>query len=142
MRSTPYAALLALVLLAGCTSSGGDDEPAAVPLPAESSFAEGTCRQAAPDVLAVGGALPRLGDGGDVEQDVKDELREAQDRIFALAETAEPVYKPALDELVLALGIVRVRADGNTYETSQGELLKDAYEDVVEVCTGPAPSAG
>lgn len=141
MRTAP-AALVGLLLLVGCTSSPSDDEPtaAASPLPAESSFTEGTCRLVAPDVIAVGGALPRLGDGGDVDQDVKDELRAAQDRLRAVAEAAEPEYRAALDELSVAIGVVRIRADGNTYETAQGDALAEAYDEVVGVCTGAAPS--
>lgn len=135
---TAAVALLAALALAGCTSSSEDpapDEPPAVPLPAASSFTEGTCTLVAPDVIAVGENLPKLGDGGDVDQEVKDALRDAQDRVFAVAEAAEPAVKPALDELVVALGIVRVRADGNTYETAQGEVLRKAYDAAVDACT-------
>lgn len=135
------AALLSLpLLLSACSSSS--EKPAGPPLPAETAFAEGACRLVAPDVVAVGRALPRLGEGGTVDQPVKDELREAQDRIFAVAETAEPQYAPALQELVVKLGAVRIRADGNTYEPELGDRLQEAYDDVVAVCTGAAPSAG
>ncbi|MCW2614580.1 MAG: hypothetical protein JWN08_1574 [Frankiales bacterium] len=143
---TAAVVLIASVLLTGCSSPSSsssvpDASPSAAPLPAETDFAEGTCRVAAPDVLAVARALPRLGDGGEVAADVRDELRVAQDRVFALAETAEPEVKTALDGLVTDLAIVRIRADSNTYETPLGDGLREAYEDVVEVCTGSAPPA-
>ena len=135
----PAVALLGL-LLVGCTSSGGSapSAPSGPRVPAESEFKAGTCASLAPDVIAVGQAIPKLGSGGDVEQDVKVSLRDAQDRIFAVTEAAEPDLKPALDELVVKIGIVRVRADGNTYETSLGELLTKAYDGVLDVCTGPS----
>lgn len=124
MRRAVPLALLALVLT-GCSSSD---------VPAEEDFAAGTCRTAAPDVRAVGEALPRLGDGGKVDGDVKDELREAQDRLQAIADGAEPALRPDLEALVVAIGIVRIRADGNTYESAQGEALTRAYEQVLDAC--------
>jgi hypothetical protein len=129
-RAVPLV-LLALVL-AGCTSSSD--------VPAEEDFAAGTCRTAAPDVRAVGESIPRLGDDGDVADEVKDELREAQDRLAALADGAEPSLQSALQELVVAIGIVRIRADGNTYEPAQGEALTRAYEQVLEVCVADGAS--
>jgi ferredoxin len=123
--------LLALPLLLGACSSGPD-------LPEESSFAEGTCRTAAPDVIAVGKALPELGDGPSVDGDVRGSLQDAQDRLAALAETAEPAYKPALDRLVVSIGLVRIRADGNTYQAKIGDGLETSYDEAVEACTAPA----
>ena len=124
------AAIVALLVLPGCGSS--DDAPK---VPAESAFLEGTCRKAAPDVIAVGRTLPRLGDGGVVDPAVKDELRVAQDGLFALVPAAEEPYKSALDELVLSTGIVRIRADSNTYEPDLGGLLRRSYERALSVCT-------
>ena len=138
------AALLGLLLLVGCTSSSGDAAPAGPRVPAEKDFKDGTCASLALDVIAIGQAIPRLGSGGDVDQNVKVSLRDAQNRIFAVTEAAEPAIKPALDELVVKIGIVRVRADGNTYERSLGDLLIKAYDGVLDVCTGegvaPSPS--
>ena len=123
--------LLALPLLLGACSSGPD-------LPAEGDFAEGTCRSAAPDVVAVGRALPELGDGPEVDRDVRSSLQDAQGRLKALAEAAEPTVKPGLDRLVVAVGLVRIRADGNTYDPALGEELQKAYDEVVRSCTGSA----
>ena len=118
--------LLLAVLLAGCTSD----------VPAEDEFAAGTCRTAAPDVRAVGEVIPELGDGGKVEPDLREELREAQDRLVAIADGAEPALKGDLQGLVEAIGIVRIRADGNTYESAQGQALTRAYERVLDACLG------
>ena len=118
--------LLALGLTA-CSSSGPD-------VPDAGKFAEGTCRTAAPDVRAVGEALAELGDDGKVAADVKDALREAQTRLDAVASGAEPALQPALVDLVQKIGVVRLRADGNTYETELGESLTRSYEQVLEAC--------
>lgn len=136
-RTCSTAAVVAALLLSGCSS----ERPAAErgpEVPAEEAFAEGTCRMAAPDVRAVGRAIPDLGEGGTVAEDVKDALREAQPRLSALAAGAEPALEPALRELVEKIGIVRIRADGNSYETQFGDRLTEAYDRVVEVCTEPA----
>ena len=134
MPGLPYAlsGLLLSLALAGCSSSSGPD------LPDESAFAEGTCRTAAADVRAVGQALPELGDGGSVESEVRDDLRSAHERLRALTDGAEPALQPVLADLNEKIGIVRIRADGNSYEPELGELLTRAYENVVDRCTAPA----
>src|SRR5688572_26037772 len=109
-------ALCALLLVTAC--SGSDSEPAASNQPAASEFADGTCRTAAPFVLALGAAGGRLGDEATVPADVKTSLRDAQSGLAELAIAAEPAYKPAFDALVASTGAVRIRVDGNTYETS------------------------
>ena len=127
MSRLPYVlSALALAGLVGCSSSD---------VPDESAFAEGTCRTAAADVRAVGQSLPELGDGGAVDGDVRAGLREAHDRLRALADGAEPALQPVLAELNEKIGIVRIRADGNTYEPQFGERLTAAYERVLEACT-------
>jgi hypothetical protein len=121
--------LFALVLTAACSHSGGYTALAA------DAFADGTCRAVAADVLALGAAVDRLGDGPKVSAEVKTELREAQDRLSDVAAAAEPSYKPALDALVQSAGAVRIRADGNSYESSLGARMGTDYEAVVAVCT-------
>lgn len=121
------------LLLTACSSS--PDEPEEAALPAESEFAEGTCRVAAPDLLDLGRALPRLGDGGTVESDVQATLQETQDRLFLVAQTAEPELAPALSGLVEGIGGVRIRAVGNSYEPSLGEDLQASFDEVLQVCT-------
>jgi len=125
-------ALFLAVLITGCTTSSD--------VPDESAFAEGTCRTAAPDVRAVGEALPELAEEGKVTDEVRVDLREAQDRLAALADGAEPDLQAPLRDLVEKLGIVRIRADGNTYEPQFGELLAASYEQVLDACG--AGSAG
>ena len=85
--------------------------------------------------LGAAESLPDLGDGGAVDGDVRAGLREAHDRLRALADGAEPALQPVLAELNEKIGIVRIRADGNTYEAQFGEQLTASYERVLEACT-------
>ena len=109
--------------------------------PKASSFTEGTCRVAAPDVLALGQAAQHLGKGAKVPADVKAELKDAQDGLRTISDGAEPAYKPAFDKLVTATGFVRIRADGNTYDPSLGRDLMSSYAEVLSVCTAPGKGA-
>ena len=127
-------------LLTGC-SSGEEAGPVRPVLPEAGAFAPGTCRTAAPDVIAVGEAATRLGGGGMVEQGVKDVLKGAQERLTPLSAKAGPAYAPAFEDLVGSLGIVRIRADGNTYETQFGDMLTASYDRVVALCTTPGGQA-
>ncbi len=122
------------LLLTACSSS--PDAPEEPQLPAESAFTEGTCRVAAPDLLELGRAIPRLGDDAKVGQDVQTTLQETQDRLFLVSQTAEPQYAPALSALVESIGLVRIRAVGNTYEPSLGKNLQTTFDEVLSVCTG------
>ena len=124
-------ALCALLLVPACSGSGSDAPDA----PAVSAFAEGTCRTAAPHVLALGAAGERLGDESTVPADVKTQLREAQSALAELAVAAEPAYKPSFDALIASTGAVRIRADGNSYDKELGERMMKDYEATVAACT-------
>lgn len=132
VRAAVLASLSALVV--GCS---GSSAPAGPELPAVESFAEGTCRTVAEDVRTLGRLLSGLGDGPEVDAEVLAALRESQDALRAVAEGAEPSVKPALDRLSVATGLVRIRATGNSYEPVLGERALEAYEGVLDVCTGP-----
>lgn len=129
MRRTSLAVLALVAVGASACGASSDKQPAA------SSFADGTCRAAAPDVLAIGKMAGNLGDAKKVSPEVRTSLREAQGRLSSLAEAAEPSYKPALDALVVSAGFVRIRADGNTYEPALGKQLMTDYRAVVKACT-------
>lgn len=128
MRRRLLALALGAVALSGCTASEPDQ-------PSATAFADGTCRAVAPDVLAIGRDVRRLGDGGEVDADVLRRLEEAQGRVRGLAETAEPSYKKALDDLVVAVGLVRLQGRVGTYAPEQGENLQRTYDSVVDACT-------
>jgi hypothetical protein len=129
MRRTvlPLIALLPLAL----TACGH----AAQQQPRASSFTAGTCRVAAPDVLAIGKAGTTIRDAHKVDAAVRTSLREAQARLRELADAAEPPYQPSLDALVVSAGFVRIRADGNTYDPSVGRQLMTDYRAVLRACS-------
>ncbi len=129
------AAVLVCVplLLSACSSS--PKSPPEPDLPAESDFAQGTCREAAPDLLELGRTLPRLGNDSTVPADVQQVLADVQDRLAFFAEAAEPALAEVLPTLVERIGGVRIRAVGNTYEPSLGEDLQAAYDEVLSACT-------
>ena len=129
------AALLCVqLLLAACSSS--PDSPPEPELPAESDFAQGTCREAAPDLLELGRTLPRLGEDETVPADVQQVLADVQDRLSFIGEVAEPEVAGGLATLVERIGGVRIRAVGNSYEPSLGNDLQEAYDEVLSACTG------
>jgi hypothetical protein len=121
------------LLLAGCSSSPA--EPPRPEPPAVSDFAEGTCREAAPDLLELGRVLLRLGEDSSVPADVQQVLADVQDRLALFAEAAEPEVAGGLATLVERIGGVRIRAVGNTYEPSLGQDLQEAHDDVLSSCT-------
>jgi hypothetical protein len=128
MRLAP--ALCVLVLTAACSGSSGS------PAPAPEAFAEGTCRAAAPSVLALGQAADRLPeDDSVVAADVKAVLRTAQTDLDSIAVAAEPVYKARLEALVQSTGAVRIRADGNVYDGSLATQMRRDYRAVLAACT-------
>ena len=132
MRVT-LALLCTALLLAGCSSA--PDAPPEPELPAEADFAQGTCREAAPDLLELGRTIPRLGDEPTVPQEVQQSLADVQDRLAFFAEAPDPELAEALPVLQERIGGVRIRAVGNTYEPTLGEDLREAYDEVLTVCT-------
>ena len=130
----PLLALGTCVLVtAGC--SGGKDDDEGPKQPAASSFAEGTCREIASDVLLIGREARALGDGPEVDRERLKRLDAAQGRVRALAEAAEPAYKPAMDKLVVAVGLVRLQGQVGRYKPEQGANLQQSYDAVVDACT-------
>ncbi len=129
MRRTPLAALA--LMLVGAVACG---HGATAKQPAVSAFAEGTCRVAAPDVLAIGRAGGTLGTGKTISASAKTELKTAQDGLRTVADGAEPAYKPALEALVVSTGFVRIRADGNSYDAKLGRQLMSDYAAVLKAC--------
>ena len=138
----PAPLALAVCSLALTACSGDSDKGPTTPKqPAESAFAEGTCRSIAPDVLSIGKDARSLGKGGDVDKAVLARLEQAQTRLRAVVEGAEPSYKPAIDKLVVAVGLVRFQAQAGRYQPMTGANLVASYDGVVDVCTRPAASS-
>ncbi len=132
--------LLVVVALAGCSNATFDAGPGTSPTPTlsqpdEAAFHPGGCRTAAPSVLQVGRDALLLGDGPTPDAEVQGRLAQAQDDIDAAAAALEPQERSAVQALVVSIGLVRLRADGNTYTPDLGTQLSSAYEDAVRACT-------
>lgn len=123
----PLALLTAALLLAGCS-----DTPDA---PAAEDFAAGTCRQAAPDVLELTGLAGGLGKGPEVDDETKAALRAAQLRLVETLGSASGPERADLDGFVEAVGLLRLRADGNTYESFLAADVEAAGDKVFVRCT-------
>ena len=123
-------AVAVLTLATACSSgSSGPKQPSV------SSFAEGTCRTAGPDVLTIGEQARKLGSTKTAASGPLAALTSAQDRLDAIATAAEPAYQPALRKLVTAVGLVRLRAHTGSYATSLGQDVLSAYDGVLAACT-------
>lgn len=131
MRSPIVLTVLCAVAAAGC--SAGSEAPRRPPV---SAFTEGTCRTAAPELLQISNDAGRLGSGGEVDKSVIASLTSAQDQLDAMAQAAEPPYKPALTKLVVSVGLVRLQARVGTYRTDQGAQLQRDVDAAIAVCTG------
>lgn len=131
------AVAVSVALLTGCGGSSSEVS-GDVSLPAEDTFAEGPCRNTAPDILAIGRTLPRLGGKGSLDQGVKDTLRDAQAVLAAVAANAPAQVKPALSDLADKAGLVRTRADANTYDKAQGQQARRVRRGAARLHGGPS----
>lgn len=123
----PLTLLACALLLAGC--SGTPDAPK------PKDFAAGICRQVAPDVLELTGLVDDLGKGPKVPDEAKASLRAAQGRLVATLGSYAGPERGDLDGFVEAVGLLRIRADGNTYEAFLTKDVKAAGDKVVARCT-------
>lgn len=128
----------AVILALGCglTACGGSSSTPKQP--AVTAFADGTCRVAAPDVLSIDRDARRLGKGGDVDAAVLTRMTAAQSALDTLASGAEPAYRPALQKLVVQVGLVRLQAHVGTYRGEQGDQLRADVAAVERACGVPA----
>ncbi len=131
----PVSLSVLLCGLAVTACSGSSGGGASFTQPPVSAFAAGTCRTVAPDVLAIGKQAQQLGDGGAVDKPVVDALEKAQTSLRPAVEAAEPSYQPALMQLVVATGLVRLQVSLGSYQVDTGKDLQKAYATAVGVCT-------
>jgi hypothetical protein len=143
--SRPLLPLLLLApLLGACTS---DDPPARATFtpPPASAFADGPCALVGDDLVALGRATYSLRGVKAPDQAAKDALRTAQDRVDAVAQTADPSVQPALSKVVVMAGLVRIQSDTQLLVDATLDDLRTAYDDAVRACsagTSASPAAG
>ena len=130
MRPLLPLSLCALVL-AGCSSGSTFAQPEA------STFRAGTCQTVASQVLSVGKDARKLGTSTTPPADVLARLKSSQEALIAVQPSADAAVVEPLGKLVVAIGFVRLRSDGNTYEPDLGTALSTAYDALVTTCTTP-----
>jgi len=130
-RAVPTAAL-ALTVATLVPACGGGGTPQVL-RPDVDQFRTGTCREAAPAVLALGDLGVRLRGAAAVPAGDRATLASEQKRLLMLhtsAELTEPVRA-----LVTAIGFVRIRVDSNTYVPELMSTLVDEQQRLVARCT-------
>jgi hypothetical protein len=125
-------AALCLTALAGCSHGSSFSQPKV------SAFHVGTCRTVATQVLEVGRDARNLGTSASPPADVRDRLKQAQEALIAVQDTADPAVVAPLGKLVVSIGLLRLRSDGNEYTPDLGTALSQAYDAVLAACTGGA----
>lgn len=139
-RTRPLLPLLLLApLLGACTSD--PPAPARFRPPAQSAFTAGPCALVGPDLVALGRATYALRGVTAPDQAAKDELTSAQDRVDAVAQSADAQVKPALSQVVVMAGLVRIRADTKLLDADTLGDLRTAYDQAVDACTTGAPAS-
>ncbi len=139
MRPASYRRLSLAVAVSGALLAAGcsDDTREAPAGPAVEDFAAGSCRQAAPDVLELSRLVEGLGKEPRVPDDAKAALRAAQGRLAATAAQSSGPERADLDAFVQKVGLLRLRADGNTYEPFLADDVRAARDRVIASCTAP-----
>jgi hypothetical protein len=132
-------ALLPLLLLAACSSSSGAHAAKdSFTQPSPSAFRAGPCSAAAHAVLRVGQDAHSLVTGTAPDAAISDHLKADQDVVDALQAGIEPGLKPAFSQLVISIGVVRLRIDSNTFAVPVAQELSTAYDAAVAACTPTA----
>lgn len=134
----PTVLLTAALLASGCTS---DPEPETFRPPPAGALEDSPCALVAEDVVVLGRLAFDLRDVDDPDDASASALESAQVRVDAVAESADPAIKPALERLVLTTGLVRIQV---ATKMLRDEVLKNmdvAYDDAVRACSGDAASS-
>ncbi len=141
MRRAAIPLLTVLSVVTACTG-GRTSSPSTLKQPPVASFAAGPCRAMAPDLLAIQRDGQQLGSGATAPRPVLDRLKDEQGRVRALQPglAADKVVGPVVEDLVIAVGVVRLNSDTNVYQPSYAADLRQAAAAAVASCTGPAPS--
>ena len=131
----PTVLLVAVLLAAACTS---DQEPEAFRPPPAAPLEDGPCALVAEDVVVLGRTAFELRGVSAPDAASSAAIESAQVRIAAVAETAEPAVKPALDRLVLTAGLVRIQVATKLLRDEVLENMDVAYDSAVRACSGEA----
>jgi len=119
----------ALLLATACTGGGSSFAQ-----PKATAFSPGSCRDLASPVLALGKDLHDLGSKAPTK-DQAGAIKDAQTTVRGLLAAAPAELRPAVQKLVTQVGILRLRTDTDSYDTSLAKDAMTAYQELVTTCT-------
>lgn len=143
MRRAAISLLTVLLAVTACTGGRTSSTSASkLKQPPVASFAAGPCRAMAPDLLAIQRDGQQLGGAATAPRPVLNRLKDEQGRVRALqpALVADKLVGPAVEDLVIAVGVVRLNSDTNVYLPSYAADLRRAAAAAIASCTGAAPA--
>lgn len=121
--------LLAPALLLGAVACSGPG----FSQPTLSAFTPGSCQTLAPSVLALGRDLHSLGTRSPSDSR-SDALKSDQAQLRSRQAGLSTELAPTVQQLVTAVGIVRLRADTDSYDPSLARRALGAYREVLSAC--------
>ncbi len=121
---------VASLALAGCSSAKFVEEK----LPEASAFRTGSCAAAADNTLALGEFSRRNRTVKKLSDADRTELKTRQTGLVDLRPTLEADLKDPVEQLIVAVGFVRIRADSNTYTPNLLSDVDKARRQVQAVC--------
>ena len=105
------------------------------PAPPVASFLPGSCREAAPALVALRETAWQVSAARRPDLAVAREAgRTAQRAVIAIRDGAEPGLAAALQDVVVAAGFFRIRVDSKTFENELAHDLLAAYLTVERRC--------
>ncbi len=144
MRRAAIPVLTLLLTVTACSGGGTSAKPGpTLKQPPVAAFTAGPCRVMAPDLLAIERDAAELGGPAAPSESVLGRLKDAQGRIRALQPSfaADTVLTPVVEDLVVAVGVVRLTAVSNVYKPSYAADVKRLAAAAITSCTSAAPSA-
>lgn len=143
MRRAAIPVLTLLVTVTACSGGGTSAKPGPTlkQLPV-AAFTAGPCRAMAPDLLTIERDAAQLRSATTVSEPVLGRLKDAQGRIRALQPSfaADKVLTPAIEDLVVAVGVVRLTAVSNVYKPTYAADVQRTAAAAITSCTSAAPS--
>jgi hypothetical protein len=117
-----------LVATAACSSGSSFAQPSS------RDFAPGACHDLAAPVLRLGRQLHGLGSKSPSTSQAE-AIRSSQGDVRTLQAGLPRQLAPAVQDLVTAVGVLRLRNDANDYDESLQHQAMTAYRTVVKACT-------
>jgi hypothetical protein len=132
--SLAVAAITAVAV--GAAVTGGPRRPP-LRLPAASAFPEGTCRDAADAVLALGRFTYDHAGASRLPADAYPFLRQRAEQLAAVREGAGQALSGRIDAVLTAIGFVRLRP-GKAYDPQLLRDLETTRADLQQTCVSQA----